>query len=90
MRPLAVMGDVGEHGGAVPPSAVGAVGTGPAQAGVGTPQQPTDAAQAAPVGVPSSTSVAPSTTTGPAPSAQATVGKTEGQAVATATEVLTL
>ena len=84
MLPLAVMGDVGEPGGAVPPSAVG---TGPAQAGVGTPQQPTDAAQAAPVGVPSSTSVAPSTSTGPAPSAQATVGKTEGQAVATATEV---
>ena len=83
MRPLAVMGDVGEQGGAVPPSAVG---TGPAQAGAGTPQaqQPTDAA---PVGVPSSTSVAPSTLTGPAPSAQATVGKTEGQAVATATEV---
>ena len=53
MRPLAVMGDVGEHGGAVPPSAVGAVGTGPAQAGVGTPQQPTYAAQEAPVGVPS-------------------------------------
>ena len=80
------MGDVGEQGGAVPPSAVG---TGPAQAGAGTPQaqQPTDAAQAAPVGVPSSTSVAPSTMTGPAPSAQATVGKTEGQAVATATEV---
>jgi len=83
LRPLAVMGDVEDQGGAVPPSAAG---TGPAQAGVGTTQQPTDAAQAAPVGVPSSTSVAPSTTTGPAPSAQATVGKTEGQAVATATE----
>ena len=50
MRPLAVMGDVGEQGGAVPPSTVG---TGPAQAGVGTPQQPTYAAQEAPVGVPS-------------------------------------
>ena len=84
MRSLAVMGDVGEQGGAVPPSTVG---TGPAQAGVGTPQQPTDAAQAAPVGVPSSTSAASSTSTGPPPSAQATVGKTEGQAVATATEV---
>ena len=37
------MGDVGEQGGAALPSAVG---TGPAQAGAGTPQQPTDAAQA--------------------------------------------